>query len=251
MTMNEYKISVKDGKSKVLHTAGKYCDRNIIIEGVGALYDSFWDVFQQDGSNKYNPIQGVFNGGRFTADNFYPKYDIRPVGSAAYLFYAWETETNPGHTALDLKQRLADCGVVLDTSEATSIDNMFAYARVIDNIPTIDCTGLTSACSRVFAAANALTKIEKLIVNDTVSYNAWFNSCNNLISIQFEGVIGKSISFGWSTMLSYFSVRSIIDHLKDLTGQARQTLTLPANIVQSMDEELKIAITAKNWELVY
>ena len=221
-----------------------------VEQGKKAQHDAFWDAFQQNGSNKYGLVSGVFNGARFTADNFYPKYDIAPVGSAQYLFYAWETEQNPGHTKLDLKQRLADCGVVLDTSKATDITRMFSYAREIDNIPTIDCTGLTTASTHAFATCYA-SVIEKLIVNETVSYGSWFSSCRNLVEIRFEGVIGQNINFANSSVLSNASVQSIIDHLKDLTGLTSQTLTLQADVGAKLTDEQKAAITAKNWTLVY
>ncbi len=221
-----------------------------IEQGRKAEYDRFWDVYQYENTKRCN-VRGVFSGARFNATNFFPKYDIVPVGIATHIFYAWEADSNPAHTILDLKQRLTDCGVVLDTSKATDISNLFGYSPFIDNIPTIDCTGLNTASGNVFVAASNLTKIEKLIVTESVTYSNWFKSCRSLVEIRFEGVIGKNISLSDSSKLSAQSVQSIIDCLKDLTGGTAQTLALHATVGNKLTEAQKAAITAKNWTLVY
>ena len=225
----------------------------MVVEGVEAgkkaQYDAFWDVFQQNGSNKYNQVQGVFNGKRFTAANFFPKYDIKPIGDAQYLFYAWEATAGLEHTILDLKQRLEDCGVVLDTSQATNMTRAFSYCFFIDNIPTLDCTGLTGG-SHIFASSG-IARIEKVIINETTSFASWFTSTRSLTEIRFDGVIGNSIAFGDCSLLSTASVQSVIDHLKDLTGGTAQTLTLHADVGGKLTDQQKAAITAKNWTLVY
>lgn len=248
--MSDLHITVK-GQKRLL-TAGKRHTHNIVVtaEGGDDYYDAFWDAYQQKGSSNYRPPSGVFNGARFNADNFFPKYDIKPVGAANYLFYAWENTTQSG--VLDLKQRLKDCGVMLDTSGATDISYMFAYGVALCNIPTIDCTGLTAASSSVFSNMwDANTTIEKLIVNDTVTYSNWFLYTTGLVEIRFEGVIGHDIAFAESSALSTGSVQSIIDHLKDLTGKTSQTLTFHATVGGRLTDTQKATITAKNWTLVY
>lgn len=227
---------------------GSYDDG--VEAGKKTEYDAFWDVYQQNGSSNYSTFSGVFSGVRFNAGNFFPKYDIKPVGSSAYLFYAWEKARHP--EVLDLKQRLQDCGVVLDTSGATDITYMFGYCSALCNIPTIDCTGLTTASAHVFANMwNTNTMIEKLIVNDTVTYSNWFVNTTGLVEIRFEGVIGHDIAFPNASALSTESVQSIIDHLKDLTGATAQTLTLHADVGAKLTDTQKSTITAKNWQLVY
>jgi hypothetical protein len=46
-------------------------------------------------------------------------------------------------------------------------------------------------------------------------------------------------------------MQSIIDHLKDLTGQTPQKLTFHATAGGKLTDVQKAAITAKNWTLVY
>lgn len=247
--MSNITIPLKSGKAVLLETNGKILDKNIIVRN--EAYDTFWDVYQQNGSADYNSgVHGIFNGKRFTADNFYPKYDIKPIGDAQYLFYAWETTAGLKHTRLDLKQRLEDCGVVLDTSQATNMTRAFSYCSFIDNIPTLDCTGLTSG-SHIFANTGGITRIEKIIVNEATSFTSWFHSTKNLAEIRFEGVIGNSITFGDCSLLSTASVQSIVDCLKDLTGATEQTLTFHADVGAKMTDEQKATITDKNWTLVY
>ena len=266
--MSDLKITIPAGEGKRLLVAGKRHTRNIVVTaeesgggydkgynegldaGKKAEYDKFWDAYQHKGSSDYMSIQGVFNGARFNVDNFFPKYDIKPVGAANYLFYAWEL--NRHSEVLDLKQRLEDCGVMLDTSGATGISNMFSYSSALCNIPTIDCTGLTAESWNVFSNMwGANTTIEKLIVNDTVTYSNWFLNTTGLVEIRFEGVIGHDIAFESASKLSTESVQSIIDHLKNLTGKTSQTLTFHADVGGKLTDTQKATITAKNWTLVY
>lgn len=227
---------------------GSYDDG--VEAGKKAQYDAFWDAYQQKGSSYYRTTNGVFSGERFNVNSFFPKYDIKPVGIANHLFYAWESSRHS--EVLDLKQRLKDCGVMLDTSGATDISYMFGYGSAICNIPTIDCTGLTAASSNVFAHMwHTNTTIEKLIVNDTVTYSNWFLNTTGLVEIRFEGVIGHDIALANASKLSTESVQSIIDHLKDLTGESSQMLTLHADVGAKLTDAQKAAITAKNWTLVY
>lgn len=248
--MSDLHITVK-GQKRLL-TAGKRHTHNIVVtaEGGDDYYDAFWDAYQQNGSSNYSAVNGVFSGMRFNTDNFFPKYDIKPVGSASYLFYAWEAARHA--EVLDLKQRLKDCGVVLDTSGATDITNMFSYSSALCNIPTIDCTGLTGDSQHVFSNMwNKNKMIEKLIVNDTVTYSNWFLNTTGLVEIRFEGVIGHDIAFAGASELSAGSVQSIIGHLKDLTGKTSQTLTFHATVGGRLTDTQKATITAKNWTLVY
>ena len=70
-------------------------------------------------------------------------------------------------------------------------------------------------------------------------------------NITFEGVIGSTISFASCSKLTDASVQSIIDHLKDLTGQTAQTLTFHATVGGNLAEGQKAAIAARNWTLIF
>ena len=66
-----------------------------------------------------------------------------------------------------------------------------------------------------------------------------------------EGEIPFGIGFSNSSKLTVESLQNLVDHLKDLTGQASAKLALHATAGAKLTEEQKNAITAKNWTLVY
>lgn len=192
-------------------------EQKVYEAGKRAEWDNFWDRFQANRENMKHAMNGVFNGNYWGFDNFYPKYDIKPTGDTGqFLFYAWEREDSEG----SLKQRLDECGVVLDTSKATSLSQAFGYSKITE-IPTIDCTGLVGDSGYVFANCYQKVKnIEKLIVKEDTTFNSWFAN-TSLTEIRFEGTIGRSlnVSFGtYGVVLTVESMKSIISCLKNYLG---------------------------------
>lgn len=205
------------------HTAG-YTEGydNGSAAGQKAEHDKFWDVFQENGKRtNYPNTYGSFAGYAFTFDNFYPKYDIRPEGNAKQLFYAWILQR--GNVIGSLTQRLKDCGVVLDTSKATSLINMFGYSCFTE-LPTISFVSDTSSSANeirgIFANNPYLETIEKIIVTENTYYRDWFTNDTNFKNVAFEGVIGQDgLDFSPCKDLTYDSCHSIFTHLKDFRGK--------------------------------
>ena len=224
MNIAEKLVTIAENQEKVFE-AGKQSE-----------HDKFWDVFQINGTR--TAYQSALTGSGFSFDNFYPKYDIVLVGNNSQVFYNWRTaRTNPPFGSL--KQRLEECGVKLDTSQATTLTSAFAYSTFTE-LPTIDLTGLTGSPTTLFAYNyEKFETIEKIIVNETTPLATnMFASCNGLKNVIFEGVIGGSLDFQWSKVLSKESIENIIDCLSDdVTGK---TLTLSETAVNN-------AFTADEW----
>ena len=198
-----------------------------IAQGKQEQYDAFWDAYQQNGNRTVYSF--AFSGYGFNADTFYPKYDIIPSGYNQNVFYGW----SGGKVTLNLKQRLEECGVKLDTSKATFMGSMFGYGT-FSVIPEIDCTGITTNSSSVFYEAWAhLQKIEKIITKEDVTYDKWFRNDIALKEITFEGVIGQNIDFS-SCPLTKASIENIIEHLS--TTASGKTLTLKQSAVDKAFE---------------
>lgn len=216
-----------------------------IEQGKKSQYDEFWDVYQNFGNRTSYSYAFVGTGFNFT--NFYPKYDIKPIGYMTHIFYAWERAEHYG----SLTQRLKECGVVLDTSGITNMSSMFAYPSFTE-IPTIDCTGLStsSASTHVFAHGyNRVNKIEKIIVKEGITFTSWFIN-SNFEEVVFEGVISTdSLNLQWSTRLTHESLMSVINCLKDNSGtETWKTITLGAdNLAKLSQDELDI-MERKQWE---
>ena len=205
-------------------------------EGVAAV----WEAIQQGG--KRTNYNSIIYGNQWNDDNFKPRYDIKPTGSALNLF----ANTN----MTDIKKSLQDCGVVLDTSGATNLNFAFNGIRST-TLPTINCAGLTTVVG-VFNS-EYLRSIDCVVLKEDGSQNMaeMFKTLKALENITFQGTIGNSITFSASSKLTNASVQSIIDHLADLTSKTAQTLTLHATVGAQMTEAQKATCTAKNWTLVY
>lgn len=219
--MSDMHITVEAGKSKRLLTEGKLCDKNIVVEASG---DGYSQGFEDGKQTEYDAFWDVYqeNGTRATYINaFYYKY--------------WDSTTyNPKYD-------------IVVTGNAS---NAFAYSRITDTTVDIDISNANNITA-LFQSCERLITIRKLIVSEATPFvSTTFSGCKALVDITIEGTIGVSISFPDSPKLSGASVQSIIDALKDLTGQTGQKLTLNATVVDKMTQEQKDAITAKNWTLV-
>jgi hypothetical protein len=87
-----------------------------------------------------------------------------------------------------------------------------------------------------------MKSIEKLILSEKdpgYSFgNTGFSGCTSLEHIVIEGTIWGTVSF-IDCPLSNASVQSIVDHLKDRSGLATQTLTLKATVGENLTEAPK------------
>ena len=224
--MSELNMTIQSGVTRVLHTAGKHCEGDIVIKAEGGdydkgyesgvaqgeqnAYDAFWDAFQENGNRRtYN---WAFYGTKWVDACFNPKYDIIIEGAAT---------------------------------------NAFAQTGITDTKVAVDISNCTNTAG-LFSNSVAIKTIRKLKVSEnTPMAGDMFSWTTELTNITVEGTIGKSIVFPNSPKLTTASVDSIINALKDLTGATAQTLTLHATVGAKLTDAQKAAITAKNWTLVY
>ena len=216
-------------------------------------YDKFWDACQDYG-NRTSYANGFQGNQGWTKDNFYPKYDIKPVGSAAQLFYAWEYAAKH---SIDLAQRLEDCGVILDTSQATSLQNAFNYTK-FTRIPAIDITSTTIGNSGLFGNNwGTLVTIDKIIMNENnLIANSWFSNCSGLMNLIIEGKIGQSnFDVKHCKKLTKESILSILKALSlDITTTTTITFsTVHQSVIETDTDCQPYWEAAKNagWSFVY
>ena len=249
-----FNIEMTAGSSVRLPTAGKYCDRDIIITvpgggdryndgyeaGQQAEYDRFWDAFQQSG--KRTDYGLGFSGAGWNNETFRPKYSMRPT-NAYQMFFATT------FSDFDLVARLEELGIALDFSQCPNMS--YALAGGFSHIGVVNTTA-AAGLSYTFYNSKVHT-IDKLVLrtDGATTFSNTFAGCENLQNITFEGVIGTALDMHWSGKLTNTSVQSIIDHLKDLTGATAHTLTLHATVGANLTDAQKATITAKNWTLAY
>lgn len=110
---------------------------------------------------------------------------------------------------------------------------MFYQNSAITHIPEITFTAAQFAY--VFQNARNIEVIDKVILNNygTQQIYSPFDGCAALCEVRFEGVIGNSISFKDSTLLSAESIVSIVNALSSST--TGKTLTLSQTAVNNAD----------------
>lgn len=197
--------------------AGKVTD--VYDKGKQDQYDEFWDVFQVNGDRRRYSY--AFSNGNFSVATFYPKYDIILEGSNDMLFNSFIGErVYNDEPPWSLKQRLAECGIVFDTSKATTLTRLFDYCYHIAELPTIDLSSITTvAINRLCGEMYRLVTLEKLVVKDTIAPTNAFYRCDKLKNIVIEGTIGQNgFNFQWSKELSKDSITSIVNALSTTTS---------------------------------
>lgn len=199
----------------------------------------FWDGLQDYGNRTV--YSSTFN--RWKDAMFKPKYDIRPTSF----------ETGFASSSIkNLKQRLKDCGVVLDTSKCANMAQCFANSS-ITHIPTIDSTGAVGL-TNTFSGAEMLVEIEKLILkaNGTQTLNSTFYYASCLKDIVIEGTIGTNIQLQWSTKLTHDSLMSVINALKDYstdTSGTTHTVQLGTENIEKLTADEQDIVAQKGWTL--
>ena len=188
-----------------------------IEAGKKSEYDAFWDAYQQNG--KRTNYQRSFSGLGWTAQNFRPKYNMKPT-DCSNMFAVSGMENQ------DLRGLLDAAGVTLDTSECMNFSYMFQY-NAPTHIPMLD----TRACNNLaFLSNNGGIDDVKFILRDDGSQQVanmlYYNS--NLKTLEIEGTIGQNgFDVKWSP-LNKASLTSVVNALSSTTTGLTVTLRLAA-----------------------
>lgn len=227
-----FDIEVQGGSSVRLPTAGKYCDRDIVVTASGggeggytqeeldkavadateagkqAEYDRFWDAYQTSLGGNYS---GAFGSFGWTDETYNPKYTIVcNKGNAEMAFRNAQITT----TKVPIEIRVASAGM------------MFSNCKLLKTIPYIGFFGVTNTGSI-------------------------FSGCYELENVTFGGEITTGFGFGNCSKLTNASVQSYLDHLVDLTGQTSPNVVFHANVGKQLTEVQKATFTTKNYTIVY
>lgn len=205
--------------------------------------DMFWNLYQQNGKR----TAYMYGFANWPAAAINPKYDIICVGGVTSMF------ANAGLDGFEisLPEIATECGIKFDFSGATTFANFASWSKVVD-FGFIDTTGCENISSG-FANASSLKRASFAIKEDgSQNFSGAFSGDYALEDFTVvSGYFGSNLNFVSSDKLTTASVQSILDHLKDLTGQAANTLAFHADVGAKLTEAQKAAITAKNWTLVY
>lgn len=124
---------------------------------------------------------------------------------------------------------------------------LFRFSHITKINQDLDLTKMTNG-TLVFNSCTKLIKIQKIITNENVTYTNWFDYCNDLENITFEGTIGKSISFYHSPKLSKASILNIFSVLlSTVTGQTLTLSTTAVNNAFETESGLADGSTSTEW----
>ena len=192
-------------------------EQKVFDAGKRAEYDRFWNTLQNNGepANYYYKFSYNTNGFGWNDEIYNPKYPLlcAPTTTAGMaLFY--------------------NNKVITDTKvpiivQGSTVQSIFANC---DNLVTVRC----------------------LSVHEGVAFSTSFVNCSKLQNITFEGVIGNSIDFSYSPLLSVASMKSVISCLKDFSSSGgTHTVTFKKNLETMLTAEEKKVATDKGWTLVW
>lgn len=212
----------------------------VYASGQSAEREAFWNAYLADDS--YTTYQVArFSGNGWNDATFYPDRDLHVKYGYHWFYY---------NNVTNLKERLAECGVTLDFSEARDTGSMFEGA-VTTEVPEVNISHVTtgSQCQRLFCQCENLVTVDKLILK-TDGSNGFANSfykCVALQNITIEGVIGQDFDIHWSP-LSVESVRSIFRAMtEDSTLASGKKATFASSVRQHFQDDwtLNSDVTAK------
>lgn len=253
--MSELNMTIQSGVTRVLHTAGKYCDKDIVIKAEGGDYGKGYESGYGEGHEKgyadgygLGKDEGFANGyEEGMTDGKAEQYDafwdmFQQKGSRRDYQYAF---TRVWTDALYNPQYPIVCG----NEHVYTATAIFGESKITDT--KVPITVIETRADTMFQHCSNLIRIPSITFTDVIRFSNTFRNCKALEEINVQGEIGMGISFVDSPLLTTASVNSIIAALKDLTGATAQTVTFHADVGSKLTDEQKATITAKNWTLVY
>ena len=227
-------------ESKLLTIAEN--EQKVYDAGKKAQYDEFWDEFQQKGNRAdyYMAFAGLGHT-CWNEKTFNPKYTFRPK-QLQYMFY------NP--KLPDVYPVLERNGITIDVSGVLNATYGFQDAALTTRFPPLKFSNSINTYLGLFKGCVSLETIDYLYISDGKSLQDTFLNCHSLKNIEIGGVINYSdVNFQWSP-LSLESMKSIITHLKDLTGSANEgkyKLTFSQDCWRVLDNDGMTSPNGNKW----
>ena len=225
--MSAFEFSVASGKTITLPTAGKYCDRDIVVTATGGNDGSYEEGYEQ---GKAEAVENLPYG-YLKVDPAWTNFQYFCAGRPSMVANLKYSDTANGLTFTYAFTNTAVTKIPsLDLRKGTTFTGMFAYSYTIEEIGEMDISSATTASA----------------------LNYMFLSCSRLKKIFFVlNCIKTSISFADCANLDDVSIQSIVDGYADMTGKTSPTLTVHPTVGAKMSDAQKATLTAKNVTLVY
>lgn len=221
--------------------------------------DEFWDSFQNCG--KRVNYQYSFAGQGWGKSTLKPKYNIKPTGSAGYMFHLSGRSLDP----VRMKDIEQECGIIFDFSAATALTEAFAnccFSQINElDLTALDNSQISSLFYHGYYPTHLLEEIDGLIfAEDKPITSSIFGYCDTLKHVIFKGSFAGKLNLKWSKKLDKESILSIMTTLSDTytNGTATISLTAVKNAFETSEgaadgntsEEWTVLVAAKpNWAI--
>ncbi len=205
-------------------------EQKVYDAGKQAEYDRFWNGYQQNGNR--TSYRYAFCGRGWTDETYKPKYPVVCKGN--------------------LEQGYRECEMTSLSNVDTSGVTNAGYAFYNTKLKTIDKLDFSSATTTALAVAHSavLHTIGELVSSETTVWSSnTFEGSRLLANLKITGTIATNFTCTLSS-LTYESLRSIIDCLKDYSGTTTtKTLTLGATNQDKLTQADLVEIIAKGWTI--
>lgn len=214
--------------------------------GQKSEYDRWWDFIQYNG--ELTQYQHCFYGR--SLDDFYPKYDIRPVNATEIFRDTYSEKGNILTQPFDLVERLNECGVVIDVSNCTAITYCF-YNSPFTRIPTLDMRKAAST-TKFLCLGGKTKKVDKIILTvEGQSLENFFGYAGEFEDVEIEGTIIENLKIKDCSKMTLASLASILTALKDYSGTSNEykyTVTLHSDLWARLAEAGATSPNGTTWE---
>ena len=251
--MSEHNITVQGGSSVRLPTAGKYCDRDIVVTATGGgeelkITDARYlfycgaridqmDFYISALSDECTSFEGMFAGG---SDNpmllvTVPFFNTSKGTTFDRMFYyCKKLKSVPEYDTSNcesLHMTFDECSALVtvphfDTSKVRVFNSMFYYCKALESIPKFNTSNGTNFYG-MFYYCEKLKSVPELDLNKGTTFTNMFRSCEALTDLYLYN-IRKSIQIGSGTSYGHLlTVDSLVHTIKELcTVTSSQTLTI-------------------------
>lgn len=251
-----FNFEVEAGKSVKLTTAGKYCDRDIVVSATGgggyteADLQAKYDEGARSTIEKMNSVNYLFacdTNNVYNRDlfNIFMSADLSKIRRAQYVFHTnnWLTEF-----------------VVPDTLRPTSVHGFFQYCTAVKRVSGFENIPYVQVITDVFNGCTSLEDAGAINFTGVTYVVRTFQNCTALKHITAVGTIAVSLDIHWSTGLTKASIESIVNALSTTTSGLSITFSKTAvnkafetaegaNNGSTSAEWTALANTRSNWTI--
>lgn len=254
--MSEFNIEVQGGSSVRLPTAGKYCDRDIIVTASGGGTEEIEQIIDESGVldstdgtveekveqlidkakdeilwYEYSSNKAILNFSGLPMEEI-PKINYQPITSMSYFFNGMSNLKRIDH--------------YINSENCTNFNESFSDCSSLTYVKGVDMSAATRG-NRTFTGCNALVTIEEpLNIPLLTNWSGLWEKVGSLVNVRFVSECIKGDIYIGSPVLSAESIQSIVDGLAYV--DTTQNLTLSNKIV--LTDNQKQVINAKGWTLI-